>query len=88
MYFIGQLVGALIPVYLISRITLWIARKWYRGLTPIVIAHALTSILTITLASLGFANGGAPRFYDVGFRYLPAILVCLLSDLILFFKQN
>ena len=87
MYFIGQLVGAIIPVFILSRIFLWLSRKWYNGLTAIGMGYLLTVVVTIALAEYGFANGGAPRFFDAVIRYGPAIIVCFAVDFNKYLKQ-
>lgn len=57
-YTIGSLIGSLIIVGLLTRLTIWGTNRM--GPTParIVVAHAIAWVISIVLAGFGHADGG------------------------------
>jgi hypothetical protein len=57
-YYLGMLVGALVGVFLVSRLLMWMTRGM--GDTPvrILVAHGICYVVIIVMATFGYADGG------------------------------
>jgi hypothetical protein len=55
----GQMIGALIPTLLISRLLLKILKKWDAGINKLIFVHCLSLLACAFLAGIGMADGGA-----------------------------
>ena len=55
----GQLIGALIATFLISRLILFIMLKWNGGPNRIIIAHVGSLLVASFVGGIGMADGGA-----------------------------
>ena len=73
-------VGALVPTFLISRLLLWLLKRWDGGYVRYVVANAISGIASVVLAAFGNADGGSPR-WDMGLIYLAPQAVWLVIDL-------
>jgi hypothetical protein len=62
---LGQLVGGLIPTFLISRLILWALSRWRGGFAKLSLAHLVSGAICWILATVGYANGG-PLDWTVG----------------------
>lgn len=78
----AQLIGALLPTLLISRLILWLGKKMRGGAYPdLIIAHAISLAISFVLAAFGNADGG-PLNWMAGFTYLLPQLFWLIFDLV------
>ena len=59
MIFIGFLLGALIPTFLVSRLYLRLSKSWDGGATRLLIVHGMSLVTAGLLAGMGMADGGA-----------------------------
>lgn len=78
-YLIGSLFGALIATFLLSRLFLWLTRRW-GGAARLILVHIASAGLACVLAAFGNADGGVLD-WSAGAIYLPAQLVWLVVDL-------
>jgi formylglycine-generating enzyme required for sulfatase activity len=69
-YLLGQLIGALVPTFLVSRLLLWLLRGWNAGLGRIAFAHTLSLLICALIAGIGRADGGAFAPLEAGLAYL------------------
>lgn len=76
-----ELLGALVPTFLVSRITLWLCRRAFllTGLPAIFVAHGLSAAVCVTLGAAGAADGG-PMAWEAGLLYLVPQAAWLLFD--------
>ncbi len=58
-YNIGFLIGALLPTFLLSRLFLYILKKWDGGWQKIVFANAMSLLVATLIGGMGMADGGA-----------------------------
>ena len=50
--------GALLPIFILSRILFWILFKWEGGFRKLVFVHVVCLLLAALLAGMGLANDG------------------------------
>lgn len=81
MFNIGSFLGALGITFLISRLFLWLLKKWNGGVIRLFVAHGTTLALAWTLSAFGHADGG-PLRWDAGVIYAFAQTVWLVLDVI------
>ncbi len=79
-YYLGVLAGALIIVWVFSRILRRLffreASGWKRVLGP----NVVTLIIATGLAAMGFADGGSPQYWSALQQYAPAVMMLVLAD--------
>jgi hypothetical protein len=63
------LVGALIPTFLVSRVFLWVLKRWDTGWTRLATANVLSLLGLAGLAGWRAADGG-PFVADAGVVYI------------------
>lgn len=78
-----QLLAALVPTFLISRLMLWLLKRWNGRYLRYIATHAISGALAVVLAAYGFADGGSPD-WDAGLVYLMAQTFWLGVDLLAF----
>jgi hypothetical protein len=82
-YWFFTFVGALLAVFLISRLFLWLLRKWTTGgAAKYLVVAALTFAFSVIVGGFGYADGGPWAGVEIIPVYGPAVLVVLLFDLI------
>lgn len=78
----AQLIGALLPTLLISRLILWLGKRMRGGAYPdLIIAHAISLAICFVISAFGAADGGPPKWM-AGFAYLLPQLFWLIFDLV------
>lgn len=82
MYYLGMIAGALVPAFLISRIFLWLLRKWNGGYTRIVAANAASAAVMSLVSAFGHADGG-PLDWSFTAIYVSAQIFWLAIDVFL-----
>jgi hypothetical protein len=78
---IALFAGALIPTLLLSRLFLYILKKWEGGWQKIVFANSMSLIVATLIGSIGMSNSGefaAAKAFEV---YILPQLVWLAYDL-------
>jgi len=84
----GQLIGSFIATFLLSRLCLWLVRKFRNDITAIAIAHACAFAIATVLAGFGNADGGSPNFLSEALLCFPSIVVWFLIETVQFRKKN
>lgn len=88
MHDVGFLIGALFPTLLLSRLFLWLTRKWDGGVVRLLAVHG-TSLLVVAFAGgVGMADGGAFAGIDAGKSYFLPQALWLTVDLVLHFWRS
>ena len=54
----GQFIGAALVTFLISRLFLYLTKKWNGGVLRLIIANVASLALCAVLSAFGSANGG------------------------------
>ena len=75
---VAELLGALVPTFLISRLFLWLTKRW-SGIGRLVVVHLVSGAVACTLSALGHADGGALN-WTYSYVYLGAQLVWFVVD--------
>lgn len=70
---LGQILGALIATFLVSRLTLWLLRKWDGGLARIALAHGTALAFCWVAYAFGSADGGPLNWSGGAIYTLPQI---------------
>lgn len=78
----GAIVGAMVPTFLISRIFLWITKRW-KSMWQISLCHIASGLLSCLISALGHADGG-PLDWSYSFIYLVAQFLWFVFDVIRF----
>lgn len=55
----GEIIGAFVPTFLISRLLWWLLKRWDDTTPTLIIAHLLSAVLLCILSAFGHANGGS-----------------------------
>jgi hypothetical protein len=77
----GFFIGAVIATFLLSRLVLWLGRKWIASPSEIVAAHAISLAVIFVGAGFGAADGG-PFRTDAVLTYLIPWSGWLIFDLV------
>ena len=81
-YMIGVVIGGVVAMLLLSRLTLWIFKKLGDNERRIISAYLLAYGIAVLIGGMGYADGGPPRFlYAAGVYIVPALL-WLVVDLL------
>ncbi|TPK96410.1 hypothetical protein FJ934_09710 [Mesorhizobium sp. B2-4-12] len=75
------LLGALVPTFLLSRLLLWITKRWNGGVARLLLVHVICGALAIIAAAYGYSNTGAPD-WSRGPVYIVAQLIWLVVDFV------
>ena len=78
--FVGALIAAGVGTLVISRLCLWLASSLGDTRRKLVLAHAVTAMVTVTLASSLMTLGQAPDLTRALIVCLPTQLVWLVWD--------
>jgi hypothetical protein len=81
MYFIGQLLGALVATFLLSRLVGWVLRRALNDPARLLAANVATLAIATVVGGYGFANGGSPLFATAFRSYVIPVIVWLIYDL-------
>jgi hypothetical protein len=74
-YLIGQILGSLVGMFLLSRLTLWIFKRMEDGKRRILLAHGSAFLAAVVLGGLGFADESGPRFlYSASLYFVPTLV--------------
>lgn len=76
----GTFVGALLPTFLVSRLTLWCLSPWKGGPARVLTAHVTSLVLIALIAGVGMANGGAFEPMRVASMYAFPQMIWLIID--------
>jgi hypothetical protein len=77
---IGFFIGALAATLLLSRIILWLLKRWHGGYLRLVAAHTASLAAATLVGAVGMADGG-PLAFGPAFRaYVLPQLVWLVID--------
>mgnify|MGYP003678495563 CR=1 FL=1 len=79
-YFLGQIVGAVIITFLLSRLILLMMRSWDGGYWRLVLVHLFTWVTSALIAGIGMADGGPFMGAYAAMIYGPAVLFWLFVD--------
>jgi len=77
----AMLLGALVPTFLLSRLLLWITKRWNGGVPRLLLVHAICAALAVVAAAYGYSHTGAPD-WSYSLLYVVAQLVWLVVDFI------
>lgn len=80
----GELLGALIPTFFISRLILWLTRKRNPSVGRIFFANGVSLLIALVLGGIGFADGGSFAWMHSLNVYLLPQLFWLIVDLAMF----
>lgn len=56
----AMLLGALVPTFLLSRLLLWITKRWNGGVPRLLLVHIVCGALAVAAAAYGYSVDGAP----------------------------
>jgi len=76
---LAMLVGALVPTFLISRLLLWLTKRW-SGIGRLAFAHLVSGALSCVLSALGHADGSSMN-WTFSYIYLAAQLIWFVVDI-------
>lgn len=79
---IGFFVGAVIGVFLASRLLWFGARSWQDSLRKAIYINAVSALILIPLAAIGGADGGPPRLGESFVIYGLAQIIVLFIDIL------
>ncbi len=77
---IGQIAGAFIITFLLSRLALWILKRWDGGIGKLAVAHGSTLALLWTGYAFGSADGGPPN-WSGGVIYAFPVFIWFVVDM-------
>ena len=80
--FVAFQIGALIPLFLISRLTLWAFRDNRYTPEAVVSAAGIALVISTVLAGYGMATNGEPAFARAFLSYLVPAMVVVIIDLL------
>lgn len=78
---IGQLFGAFIITFLLSRLILWLSKNWHGGFGRLVAAHGLSLLICWVAYAFGSADGG-PLNWSGGVLYAVPQIIWLIVDVL------
>jgi len=76
----GVFLGALIPTFIVSRITLWMLRTWQAKFSRLLFAHSVSLLVVAFVAGTGMANGCGFVGIDAAAMYFLPQVVWLCID--------
>ncbi len=80
---VGRLFGALILIYLMSRVIRWFLRsKVGDGVGLILLSLAVSLVVSVAIGGRGLSDTSTPRFDLALSVYAPAALIWLFVDLL------
>ena len=56
---IATMIGALVPTFALSRLTLWMLKTWNGGAQRLIVAHVFALLIATLIGGMGMADGGA-----------------------------
>ncbi|TIR16654.1 MAG: hypothetical protein E5X34_25300 [Mesorhizobium sp.] len=56
----AMLLGALVPTFLLSRLLLWITKRWNGGMPRLLLVHIICAALAVVASAYGYSHDGAP----------------------------
>ncbi|MBA1143189.1 hypothetical protein [Mesorhizobium neociceri] len=77
----AALFGALVPTFLVSRLLLWITKRWNGGLLRLLLVHVISGGLSCTASAYGHSDTGAPN-WSYSTVYIVAQLIWLIVDFV------
>lgn len=81
MFYIGQLIGGFVAIFLVSRLFWLVARRWPNSIGKVITLDLTTGLLGSLLGAIGGADGGPPNLAAFTV-YLPAAALVVVLDLI------
>lgn len=75
-----EILGALVPTFLISRLVLWTMKRWNGGALRLVVGNLFSALICGALGGLGYADGG-PFSWDAFAGYAAIQIVWLTVDI-------
>lgn len=79
---LGQLVGALVPTLLLSRLLLWVTRGWNGGFGRYLTVHSASLLIAALFGGMGRADGGAFAPLEAAGLYALPQVIWLVVDLL------
>ena len=80
MGYLAEIIGGLLPTFLISRFVLWLMRSWDGGVQRLLVAHSGSLLICILIGGMGMADGGAFAPMMAFIIYTPAQAIWLIAD--------
>jgi hypothetical protein len=80
MHLIGQLLGALVATFLLSRLVAWALRSALNDPARLLAANVATLAIATVVGGYGFASGGSPLFATAFRSYFLPVIVWLIYD--------
>lgn len=77
----AMLLGALVPTFLLSRLLLWITKRWNGGVPRLLLVHVICGALAVVASAYGYPDSGAPD-WSRSLVYIVAQLIWLVVDLV------
>jgi|GEM_PF-998254 len=77
----AMLLGALVPTFLLSRLLLWITKRWNGGVARLLLVHVICGALAVLAAAYGYSHTGAPD-WSRSLVYIVAQLIWLIIDFV------
>jgi hypothetical protein len=87
-FFLGQIIGGMLPIYLLSLILEYIFYKKNEKIEKIIRSTTLSLLLTSAIANIGYSDGEEPQFLSVFIPYTISGLLLLLSRIVFIKKTN
>jgi len=78
---VAMLLGALVPTFLLSRLLLWITKRWNGGVPRLLAVHVICGALAVIAAAYGYSHTGTPD-WSRSLIYIVAQLVWLIVDFV------
>ncbi|RWE02052.1 MAG: hypothetical protein E5V92_21480 [Mesorhizobium sp.] len=77
----AMLLGALVPTFLLSRLLLWITKRWNGGVLRLLLVHIICGALAVVASAYGYSHNGAPDWSHSPV-YVVAQLIWLVVDFV------
>jgi murein DD-endopeptidase MepM/ murein hydrolase activator NlpD len=81
---LGQFVGALVPTFLLSRLLLWLTKRWDGGRGRYFTIHFGSLLIAALIGGMGRADGGAFAPIEAAGVYAIPQVIWLIVDLVRF----
>jgi hypothetical protein len=76
----AMLLGALVPTFLLSRLLLWITKRWNGGVSGLLLVHVICGALAVFASAYGYSHGAPDWSHSL--VYVVAQLIWLVVDFV------
>ncbi|WP_181182220.1 hypothetical protein [Mesorhizobium sp. B3-1-3] len=83
----AMLLGALVPTFLLSRLLLWITKRWNSGVPRLLLVHIICGALAVVASANGYSEAGTPD-WSRSPLYIVAQLIWLIVDFVRCRRQS